>query len=121
VKQDSTTSTSKPIFDKIWILQSLTFSGNYNFAVDSFQLSTISFAARNSFFKQKIGLNLNGTLDPYQINEKGNRINQYTLKNGQLGRLTSLGLSVDLNLKSGTRKKKDAKNINNQYNLIDKL
>ncbi len=111
VKQDSTTSTSKPIFDKIWILQSLTFSGNYNFAVDSFQLSTISFAARNSFFKQKIGLNLNGTLDPYQINEKGNRINQYTLKNGQLGRLTSLGLSVDLNLKSGTRKKKDAKNM----------
>ena len=117
MKQDSTTSTSKPIFDKIWILQSLTFSGNYNFAVDSFQLSTISFSVRNSFFKQKIGLNLNGTLDPYQINEKGNRINQYTFNNGQLGRLTSLGLSVDLNLKSSTGKKKDVKNISSLQNM----
>lgn len=109
-KQDSTSSTNKPTFDKIPIMQNLTFSGNYNFAVDSFQLSTITINARNSFFKQKIGLSLDGSFDPYQMNAQGVRISQYAFNKGQLARLTSLSLALDLTLRSSDMGKKKSHN-----------
>src|SRR5690606_25702027 len=61
--EDDTTGTG---FKKVPILQGLTFSGNYNFVADSFKLSTISFSGRTSLFDQKLGINFNGTFDPYQ-------------------------------------------------------
>lgn len=82
------------------ILQSLTFSGSYNFAAENFKLSTIGFSGRTSFFKQKIGINFYGTLDPYKIDELGNRIDKYTIESGKLARLTNFGLSTDLDRKS---------------------
>ena len=36
---------------KIKIFENLSFSGNYNFLADSFQLSPIRFNTRTSFFK----------------------------------------------------------------------
>ncbi len=97
------------------ILQSLTFSGNYNFAADKFKLSTIGFSGRTSFFKEKIGINFYGTLDPYKLDNLGNRINKYTIESGKLARLTNFGLSTDFSLNS-----KAAKQRGENLNEIDK-
>lgn len=97
------------------ILQSLTFSGNYNFAADIFKLSTIGFSGRTAFFKEKIGINFYGTLDPYKLDAEGIRIDKYTIESGKLARLTNFGLSTDFSLNS-----KAAKNRNEKLNEIDK-
>lgn len=93
------------------VLQSLSFSGNYNFAAENFKLSTIGFSGRTAFFKQKIGINFYGTFDPYQIDEDGLRIDKYTIKSGKLARLTSFGLSTDFSLNSNAAKKR-SENLN---------
>lgn len=81
---------------KVPILQGLTFSGNYNFVADSFNLSNINFSGRTTLFNQKINLNFNGTFDPYSIDETtGRRINRFAIKDGNLARLTNFGLSFD--------------------------
>jgi hypothetical protein len=85
---------------KIPILQGLSFSGNYNFAVDSFKLSTIGFSGRTSLLKQKLGVNFFGSLDPYQLNSNGVRVNKYAISNGKLVRLTNIGISLDFSLNS---------------------
>jgi lipopolysaccharide assembly outer membrane protein LptD (OstA) len=95
------------VSDKIPILQNLTFNGNYNFAVDSFQLSTIGFSGRTAFFKQKLGINFYGTLDPYQINEAGERVNQFTINSGKLARLINFGLSTEFSLNSTALKRRN--------------
>lgn len=93
------------------ILQSLTFSGAYNFAAESFKLSTIGFSGRTALFKQKMGINFYGTLDPYKLDSKGNRIDKFTINDGTLARLTSFGLSTDFSLNS-TAIKSRTKNLN---------
>lgn len=93
------------------ILQSLTFSGSYNFAAENFKLSTIGFSGRTSFFKEKIGINFYGTLDPYKIDNQGNRIDKYTIESGKLARLTNFGLSTDFSLNSKAAKKR-GENLN---------
>lgn len=93
--------------DKIPILQNLTFNGNYNFAVDSFQLSTIGFSGRTAFFKQKLGINFYGTLDPYQIDTTGRRINRFAVSSGKLARLTNFGLSTEFSLNSTALKRRN--------------
>ncbi len=100
------------IGEKIPILQGLSFSGNYNFAVDSFKLSTIGFSGRTSLLKQKLGVNFFGSLDPYQLNSNGIRINKYAISNGKLVRLTNIGLSLDFNINSTglTKSKPKTKN-----------
>lgn len=83
---------------KIPIIQGLTFSGNYNVAADSFRLSNINFSGRTALFNQQVNLNFNGVFDPYSVNEQGQRINRFAIKDGKLARLTSFGLSFDYSL-----------------------
>jgi lipopolysaccharide assembly outer membrane protein LptD (OstA) len=113
-KVRSTADSSKNSVN-IPILQSLTFSGNYNFAAENFKLSTIGFSGRTAFFKEKIGINFYGTLDPYLIDKDGNRIDAFTLKSGKVARLTNFGLSTDFSFNSNA-----AKNRNENLKEIDK-
>ncbi|MGB4773942.1 MAG: putative LPS assembly protein LptD [Daejeonella sp.] len=94
------TRDSTANFVKIPILQNLRFSGSYNFAATQFKLSNIEVSGNTAFFKQKLGVNFNGTFDPYQLDETGIRINEYAINNGQLFRLTNLGLSTSFSLNS---------------------
>ena len=57
---------------KIPLLENLTFSGSYNFMLDSFQMSDIRFSANNRI-SQYLALNVNGTFDPYIYNKYNNR------------------------------------------------
>lgn len=96
---DSLTNTAK-----VPILQSLSFSGFYNFAADSLKLSSINFYGRTALFKEKLGINFNGSFNPYQFvaNEfgGGTTINRFTIRDGKLARLTDFGLSFDFSLNS---------------------
>jgi len=96
------------------ILQSLSFQGAYNFAAPTFKLSQINFSGRTALFKQKMGINFYGLLDPYRVDSTGNRIDRFTISNGRLARLTSFGLSTDFSLNSTAIKSR-----NNNLNKIE--
>ncbi|MFM6975961.1 MAG: putative LPS assembly protein LptD [Sphingobacteriaceae bacterium] len=86
--------------EKIPILQGLSFSGSYNFVAESFKLSTIGFSGRTALFKQLLGVSFFGTLDPYQLNSSGERIDKYLFSDGKLARLTNFGVSLDFSINS---------------------
>ncbi|EOR96089.1 : hypothetical protein [Arcticibacter svalbardensis MN12-7] len=108
VKSKSDTSTA---YEKIPIVQGLTFNGSYNFAAEEFNLSNISFGGRTAFFKQKIGLSFQGNFDPYQLETDNQglayRVNKFMLKNGKLARLTSFSMSTDFSFNSAALKKRN--------------
>ena len=91
---------------KIKIFENLSFSGNYNFLADSFQLSPIRFNTRTSFFKRLINVSLSGTMDPYaykldSISETNQiyqrRINELAIKNNQgLGSLAFINMALGM-------------------------
>ncbi|PWG80366.1 hypothetical protein DDR33_12210 [Pararcticibacter amylolyticus] len=109
-KKKSTSDTSTAT-QNVPIIQGLNFSGNYNFAADSLKLSTINFDGRTALFKQKIGISFGGTFDPYKvaISKYGTatRINQFTLEDGKLARLTNLRLSTDFSFNSSALQKRN--------------
>jgi hypothetical protein len=108
--ESDTVSTPK----KIDILQGLTFSGSYNFAADSFKLSTINFTGRTSLFKQTVGINFFGTFDPYRLNNLGQRVNDFAIHDGKIARLTNAGLAFSFSLNSEAAKKHNQETNNLQ-------
>ncbi|WP_158009611.1 putative LPS assembly protein LptD [Tenacibaculum todarodis] len=103
--------------EKITILNNLNFSTSYNIAADSLRWSPVSANAGTRLFKDKLALNVNATLDPYQVNDEGQRINKF---NNNIFRMSQLGVSANYSLSSKDFEKKDenknASNPNNQNN-----
>jgi lipopolysaccharide assembly outer membrane protein LptD (OstA) len=96
---------------KVTILQGLSLTTSYNFAVDSFRLAPIGFNAHSAIFNQKVSLSLNGTLDPYKAQLRDSisngtliryarRLDQYALPT-----LTNMSFSMSFSLNSMTSKK----------------
>lgn len=83
-------------YSKKTLLQNLGIFGNYNFAADSFQLSTINFSARNKIWKYFDFL-VNAIGDPYYYDKNSNkRYNQYLIEqNGKLLRWTNFNLAIN--------------------------
>lgn len=52
---------------KVKIFESLNISGGYNFAADKYKWSLISISTQTSFFQNKLSVNSNVSIDPYQI------------------------------------------------------
>ncbi|MFW0715227.1 putative LPS assembly protein LptD [Pedobacter sp. N23S346] len=110
---------------KIPIIQGLSINGNYNFLAERNKLSLLNFSGRSQF-TDKLGINYNGTFDPYDleqsidasgrplVNTDGSpvliRSNNYLLKRGRLARLTSIGFSFDYSLNPEALKKKNEAN-----------
>ena len=104
---------------KIPIIQGLSISGSYNFLAPRNKLSTLSFNGRSQF-TDKLGINYNGTFDPYDLEESTDpvtgqktftRSNNFTLKKGgRLARLTNIGFSFDYSLNPDALKKKNEAN-----------
>lgn len=91
-KKDTTGTGEK----KVKLIDNLNLSGSYNFLADSMKLSTINVSANTTIF-QKMGLNFNFSLDPYAVDEKGKRFNQFSVihtKGKSLVRLTNAGFST---------------------------
>lgn len=93
--------------EKIMILNNLNFNTSYNIAADSLRWSNVSFNAGTRLFKDKLALNINGTLDPYQVVEvNGNavRINKF---NPGIFRLTNANITANYSISSSDFNKKD--------------
>ena len=96
-------------YKKIALFRSLRFNGNYNLAVDSFNLSNLSFSGRTELMP-KMNIKFNGSLNPYQINDQGTRIDAFVWENNRsLGRLTNFNFTVNWSLKSTESSQKTEK------------
>ncbi len=100
---------------KITILNNLNFTTSYNIAADSLRWSPINATAGTRLFKDKLALNVNASFDPYQIDERGIRIDEF---NKGLPRLTSANLTANYSLSSKDFQKdsKDNSTPNNSGN-----
>ena len=93
--------------EKIMILNNLNFNTSYNIAADSLRWYNVSFNAGTRLFKDKLALNINCTLDPYQVVEvNGNavRINKF---NPGIFRLTNANITANYSISSSDFNKKD--------------
>ncbi|WP_294139677.1 putative LPS assembly protein LptD [uncultured Sanguibacteroides sp.] len=106
VRNDQDT-TGEEQFRKIKLLESFRIQVNYNPFADKFKFSTIGLSARTKLFNSRIDLNFNGTLDPYALDENGNKLNKY---HGGIGRLTNASLSTGINFSADNGKNKEEKN-----------
>lgn len=99
---------------KIPIIQGLSFSGSYNFVAPTYKLSTIGFSGRSQF-TDKLGINYNGTLDPYVLRDslnngvfvRKNRVDRYAWQDKKLPRLSNFGFSFDYSFNAEALKKKN--------------
>ena len=111
--------------EKIMILNNLNFSSSYNIAADSLRWSNVSFNAGTRLLKDKLALNINGSLDPYQVVEVNGspvRINKF---NPGIFRLTNANITANYSISSsdfGKNKDDDSnKNGNGANNPPDTM
>ncbi len=80
---------------KIKLFNSLSFSESYNFAADSLNFSVFSIRASSTPIT-KVTVSFNASIDPYTVNESGQRINTFVYEQTQkIGRLTNADFSVN--------------------------
>lgn len=81
---------------KVMLLNNLNFSTNYDATADSLRWSPVRVSGGTAFFKQKMNVNFATTLDPYAINNAGQRINTWNIDNGgSLFRMTSANMTLN--------------------------
>ena len=95
---------------KVKLIDMLQVSGSYNFLADSMKLSNIPVSFRTTIFGSNFGLNLNATLDPYEVTPEGRRINKLMIRRGRLGRIMNTGWSFGYTFKSRDDRSKSAIN-----------
>ncbi|POY35971.1 hypothetical protein C3K47_12255 [Solitalea longa] len=85
---------------KISILNELSLNSSYNFAAKEFNLAPFSLAGFTNLFKT-INLNFGASLDPYAVNDEGQRINKFSInEGGPLVNLTNANISLSANFNS---------------------
>jgi lipopolysaccharide assembly outer membrane protein LptD (OstA) len=95
--KDSTATEAK----KIFLLNSLNFSTNYNVAGDSLNWSPIRVSGGTQLFDDKLSVNFGATLDPYALDNNNSKINTFNIDNGgSLFRLSSANMTMSYNLSS---------------------
>ncbi|WP_298881213.1 putative LPS assembly protein LptD [uncultured Polaribacter sp.] len=107
--------------EKITILNNLNFSSSYNIAADSLRWSPVSFSAGTRLFKDKLAVNLSGSMDPYKVNSSGVRINEF---NANIFRLTNASLTANYSISSkdfekGNKGKANKSNGNGAQGGVD--
>ena len=95
--KDSTATEPK----KIFLLNSLNFSTNYNIASDSLNWSPVRMTGGTQLFDNKMSVNFGATLDPYALDNTNRKINTFNIDNGgSLFRITSANIAMSYNLSS---------------------
>lgn len=109
--KDSTKVEAK----KIMLLNNLNLSTNYDFNADgvtSLAWEPLRVSGGTQLFEDKMNVNFGTTLDPYAIDNSGNRINVFNINNGgSLFRMTSANMTLNYSISS---KKDDKKEKNEQ-------
>lgn len=106
--KDTTNTKSGDKYKKVKIIDNLSLASSYNLIADSLNLAPISIRARTTV--AGVSINMGTLIDPYMINDKYQRINEYVWNNktgfSRIGRLTNANLSFGMNFNS---KKKENK------------
>jgi hypothetical protein len=104
--------------EKITILNNLNFNSSYNMAADSLRWSNVSFSAGTRLFKDKLAINLSGSMDPYKVvaSPSGSPIKINEFNETFLGlRLRNASLTANYSISSADFKK-DKKGSEKQQN-----
>lgn len=96
-------SDSGAVFKKVSLLDNLGGSFSYNIAAKSYNWSSISLNARTKLFKS-FDINSQVSLDPYQIDSVGTRVEKFEWNNGRVGRLTNANVSLSTTFRSKENK-----------------
>jgi LPS-assembly protein len=96
---------------KIRLIDGFGFTSSYNFIADSFKLAPFSLYVRSTLF-EKINITAGATMDPYQVDSFGYRIDKYMWQKGtgkqSLGRITSGNIAISTSFQSQAKDKKAA-------------
>ena len=89
------------VYNKVAILQNLTFNGNYNFAADSFNMSIVGINARTKILKF-FDVTVNSIFDPYYYDVQNHRRTQnYNIdKSGNLARFINGSININASFSS---------------------
>jgi len=122
VKKDTAAVSDAKDSKKVKLIEGFGFNGSYDFIRDSMNLSPISIYFRTTLF-EKISINGQTSLNPYQSDARGYDIAKYAWQGGKfkLGRLTSGNLSVSTNFQSKPKdpKKEEERKKQSQQRLGD--
>ncbi|WP_143307386.1 putative LPS assembly protein LptD [Chitinophaga vietnamensis] len=93
---------------KVKLLDGFGITTSYNLVADSFKLSPFGIYARTNLF-DKLNISASGNIDPYQVNERGHRLDKYVWQQGKLslGRLTNATISMSTSFQSKDKKSKN--------------
>jgi lipopolysaccharide assembly outer membrane protein LptD (OstA) len=85
-------------------LLNLDISSRYNFAADSLRMGDISLSARTSILG-KLDLNFRSTFSPYNVDDNGDRVDDYVfnLRGLDIARLTQFSVSARTSVRSSRR------------------
>lgn len=93
--------TGKEEIKKVMLLSNLNISTSYNLNADSLALQPLSINGGTRFLKDKMNVNFGTNLDPYAIDNSGQRINTFNINNGgSLFRMTSANMQINYSLTS---------------------
>ena len=105
--KDSTATEAK----KIFLLNSLNFSTNYNVAGDSLNWSPVRVSGGTQLLDNKMSVNFAATLDPYALDNNNTKINTFNINNGgSLFRLSNANMTVSYSLSSDSFESNDQNN-----------
>jgi hypothetical protein len=104
-------------FVKTVLLQDLSINGNYNFAADSFNMSTINLSARTKVLKY-FDVVASSVFDPYAYNNENKRIEVYAFDyNGKLANFQSAYFTINAafgsNMLEAIKKARQAPDLTN--------
>ena len=126
MKWRSKKDTGENAIKKVRLIDGYGFSTGYNFLADSLKLRIVGLYLRATLF-DKIQINAQSALDPYQTDQYGRDIDKYAWEGGKfkLGRLTYGSISMSTSFQSKPKdqkkdelRKKEAEERLNDPNLI---
>ncbi|WP_262885360.1 putative LPS assembly protein LptD, partial [Foetidibacter luteolus] len=90
---------------KIRLIDGLGITGGYNFFADSLKWSAMSITFRSTLFNN---VNITGStsIDPYDVDSLGRRIDKLLWKRGNIGRITGGNIALSTSLKSKSKNEK---------------
>lgn len=92
---------SGTVYKKITLIERFTISTSYNTVADSFKWADIAISGTTTLFK-KLGVNYNGTIDPYRMNAYGENMNELVWANNEVGRFINNTLTLSTTLTQGS-------------------
>jgi hypothetical protein len=111
-KVHSKKDTANGGLKKVRLIDGFGFTSSYNLIADSFKLAPFSLYIRSTLF-EKINITAGATMDPYQVDSFGYRIDKYTWQSNQfgkksLGRITNGNIAISTSFQSSNVKDKKA-------------